>query len=147
MVMNIENNLRLHLEFLKELDQVKVLAGTNDWDQQLAFMGVVKGKEQLVDLLNVAGIDHHIVGGDIGTIPPSSPVAYDKTPQEMVKSLDEAFRTVDEAQLNILDRLQLTAEESTVRKPVSLHVYSSTTTVSKGLPRVQKWFENHARKN
>jgi hypothetical protein len=147
MVVNIENNLRLHLEFLDELDLIKVLAGTDDWDQRLAFMGVVKGKEQLVDFLNVAGIDHHTVGGDAGTIPPSLPLAYERTPQEMVKSLDEAFRTVDEAQLKILNRLQLTADESAVRKPVSLHVYSSTTTVSDGLRHVHDWFKDHAQNN
>src|SRR5205809_1044911 len=136
MVMNIENNLCLYLNFLDELDLVKVLAGTADWEQRLAFMGVVKGKERLVDLLSIAGIDQHTLGGDGSTIPPSLPAAYERTPQELVKSLDEAFRTVDEAQLKILNRLQLTADESVVRKPVSLRVFSSTTTVSEGLRRV-----------
>jgi len=147
MVMNIENNLCLYLSFLDELDLVKVLAVTEDWDQRIAIMGGVKGKEQLADLLKEAGIDHYTVGGDSFAIPPSLPIAYEITPQKMVKSLDEAFRTVEETQLKILSGEQPAEEELSVREPVSLRVFSSTTTVSEGLPRVQDWFKNHAQKN
>jgi len=147
MLMNIENNLCLYLNFLDELDLVKVLAVTNDWNQRIAIMGAVKGKEQLVDLLNAAEIDHYTVGGDSFAIPPSFPIAYEITPQKMVQSLDEAIRTVDETQLKILSGEQPTEEELSTRKPLSLRVFSSSTTVSEGLPRVQNWFKNHAQKN
>jgi hypothetical protein len=63
MVVNIENNLCIYLNFLDELDLVKILAVTNDWGHRIAVMGAVKGKEQLVDLLNEADIDHYTVGG------------------------------------------------------------------------------------
>ena len=147
MVMNIENNLCLYLSFLNELDLVKVVAVTNDWDQRLVVMGGVKGKEELVDLLNETDIDHYTVGGDAGTIPPSLPVAYEISPQKMIQSLDEAIRTVDETQIKILRGEQPTEEELSTRRPVSLRVFSSTTTVSDGLPRVQDWFKKHAQKN
>lgn len=147
MVINIENNLCLYLNFLDELDLVKVLAVTNDWNQRIAIMGAVKGKEQLVDLLNAAEIDHYTVGGDSFAIPPSMPVAYEIAPQKMVQSLDEAIRTVDETQLKILRGEQPTEEELATRKPLSLRVFSSTATVCDGLPRVKDWFENRAQKN
>jgi len=144
MVINIENNLCLYLNFLDELNLVKILAVTKDWAQPIAVIGGVKGREQLVDLLNEADIDHYTVGGDPGVIPPSLPVAYEITPQKMVESLDDAIRTVDETQLKILRGEQPTADELSVRRPISLRVFSSTTTVGEGLPRVQKWFQDHA---
>ena len=147
MVVNIQNNLCIYLNFLNELDLVKILAVTNDWDQHIVIMGAVKGKEQLVDLLNEAEIDHYAVGGDSFVIPPSLPLAYEITPQKMVKTLDEGFRTVDETQLKILRGEQPTEEELSIRMPLSLRVFSSSTTVNEGLPRVQNWFKNHAQKN
>ena len=147
MISNIENNLRLYLDFRDELDLVKVVAGSNDWDQRIVFMGVVKGKERLVDLLNEAEIDHNTVGGDSFATPSSVPLAYEITPQEMVETLDEAFRTVHETNLKILNNEQPTEEELSARKPISLRVFSSSTTVSEGLRRVQNWFRNHNLKN
>ena len=147
MVMNIENNLRLYLHFKDELDLVEVLAGTNDWDQRIAIMGIVYGKEQLIELLNEAGIDYFTVGGDAGTIPATLPLGCERTPQEMVKSLDEAFRTADGTTLKILNREQPTAEELAAKKPVQVSVLSSSMTVSEGLSRVQNWFKNHTQKN
>ena len=147
MIVNIENNLCLYLHFLDELDLVKVLAVTNDWNQRIATMGAVKGNEQLVHLLNAAEIDHYTVGGDSFAIPPSLPIASKITPQKMVQSLDEALRTVDETQLKILRGEQPTGEELATRKPLSLRVFSSTTTVGDGLPRVKDWFKNRPQKN
>jgi hypothetical protein len=147
MVVNIQNNLCIYLNFLNELDLVKILAVTNDWDQHIVIMGAVKGKEQLVDLLNEAEIDHYAVGGDSFAIPPSLPLAYEITPQKMVKTLDEGFRTADETQLKILRGEQPTEEELSIRMPLSLRVFSSSTTVNEGLRRVQNWFKNHAQKN
>ena len=144
MILNLEANLRLHLEFLDELDLVRVIAGTNDWDQRLAFMGVVKGKEQLVDLLDAAGIDHYTVGGDAGTIPPSLSAAYEIAPQKMVETPVEAIRTEEEMQLRILRGEQPTDEELSIRMPISLRVFSSTTAVREGLDRVQNWFKKQA---
>jgi hypothetical protein len=147
MVMNIENNLRLYLHFKDELDLVEVSAGTNDWDQRIAIMGIVQGKEQLIELLNEAGIDYFTVGGDAGTVPETLPLGYERTPQEMVKSLGEAFRTVDETKLKILNREQPTAEELATKKPIQVSALSSSTTVSEGLSHVQKWFKNRDQKN
>lgn len=147
MVVNIQNNLCIYLNFLNELDLVKILAVTNHWDQHIVIMGAVKGKEQLVDLLNEAEIDHYAVGGDSFAMPPSLPLAYEITPQKMVKTLDEGFRTADETQLKILRGEQPTEEELSIRMPLSLRVFSSSTTVTEGLRRVQNWFKNHAQNN
>ena len=108
---------------------------------------VVYGKEQLIELLNEAGIDYFTVGGDAGTIPATLPLGCERTPQEMVKSLDEAFRTADGTTLKILNREQPTAEELAAKKPVQVSVLSSSMTVSEGLSRVQNWFKNHTQKN
>jgi hypothetical protein len=147
MVMNIENNLRLYLTFLDELNLVKIVAATDDWNQRLAIMGGVKGKDQLVDLLENASIDHFTVGGDSSATRPSLPIACEITPRKMVETLEEAIRTADETQLKILRGEKPTAEESSTRRPISLSVFSSTTTVNEGLPRVQNWFKKHAQKN
>jgi hypothetical protein len=58
MLMNIENNLCLYVNFLDELNLVRIFAVTKDWAHRIAAVGGVKGKEQLVDLLNEAEIDH-----------------------------------------------------------------------------------------
>ena len=141
-IMNIDNNLRLYLNFLDDLDLVKILAVTNDWDRRIVIMGAVSGKKRLVDLLKQAEIDHFMVGGDSFAMPPSLPSAYETTPQKMVQNLDEGFRTVDETRLRILKGEQLTEDELSFRMPLSLRVFSSSATVSDGLQRVQKWFEN-----
>lgn len=146
-IMNIEKNLRLYLNFLDELDLVKVLAVTNDWDRRIVTMGAVRGKEKLVDLLSEAEIDHYTLGGDSFAIPPSLPHSYEITPNRIVKTLDEGFRTANETQLRILRGEQLTEEELSFRMPLSLRVFSSSTTVREGLERVNNWFKNQAEQN
>src|SRR5579859_5714515 len=145
LTINIENSARLFIQFIDELQVVKVLAATNDCG--LAVMGIVRGKEKLVDLLEEAGIDHYTLGGDSFGRPPSLPIAYDITPKNMVKSLDEAFQTVNERPLKILRGEQLTKEEVAVRRPLSLHVFSSFTTTADGLVRVHEWFKTRADQN
>jgi hypothetical protein len=145
LAINIENTARLFIQFIDELEVVKVLAATNDYG--LAVMGVVRGKAQLVDLLEEVGIDHYTLCGDSFSRPPSLPTAYDITPQNMAKSLEEAFQTVNERPLKILRGEQLTEEEVAVRRPLSLHVFSSFTTTTDGLQRVQNWFKTSAHQN
>ena len=140
MNMGIENNTRLHLGFYDELNKVKVLTVTNDIEHRLVIMGVVNGKEKLIDLLDEAGIDHYTVGGDPGLIPPSLPTAIKVTPRKIVNTLDEGFRMVDERQLKILSGEPLTEEESSISMPLSLHVFSSYTTIDEGFPRIVNWF-------
>jgi hypothetical protein len=140
-IINIENNLRLTLGFIDDLDKVKVLAATNDWDRRTVIMGGVKGKRQLQDLLTQAGIDHrHVRSGDV-------PVATQASPREIVKVLDDSFKRFEETQLKILRGEQLTSEEQDIRRPTSLHVFSSTTSVDDGLQRMKRWFEKHAQGN
>ena len=146
-LMKIENNLRLYLSFHDELNLVKVLAGTNDWDRRIVIMGVVKGEEKLADLLNEARIDHYTMGGDSFGVPPSLPVACEITPQKVVHTLAERFRTENEIPLRILRGEKLTKEELSLGRLTSLRVFSSSTTVNEGLQRVQKWFKNQAQQN
>ena len=141
MNMSIENNTRLHLGFYDELNKVKVHTVTNDIERRLVIMGVVNGKEKLIDLLDEAGIDHYTVGGDPGLIPPSLPIAIKVTSYKIVNTLDEGFRMVDERQLKVLSGEPLTEEESSISMPLSLHVFSSYTTIDEGFPRIVNWFK------
>ena len=143
MNMSIENNTRLHLGFYDELNKVKVHTVTNDIERRLVIMGVVNGKGELIDLCGEAGIDHYTVGGDPGLIPPSLPTAIKVTPRKIVNTLDEGFRMVDERQLKILSGEPLTEEESSISMPLSLHVFSSYTTIDEGFPRIVNWFKTH----
>jgi hypothetical protein len=145
MNMSIENNTRLHLGFYDELNKVKVLTVTNDIEHRLVIMGVVNGKEKLIDLLDEAGIDHYTVGGDPGLIPPSLPTAIKVTPHKIVNTLDEGFRMVDERQLKILSGETLTEEELSISMPLSLHVFSSYTTIDEGFPRIVNWFKTQTK--
>ena len=144
MNLSIENNTRLHLGFYDELNQVKVLTTTNDIERRLVILGVVKGKEKLIDLFYLAGIDHYTVGGDPGLIPPSLPTAYKLTPPKIVNTLDDGFRMVYEIRLKILSGEPLTEEESSISMPLSLHVFSSYTPIDEGFPRIVNWFKTQA---
>jgi len=115
------DNLRLFLEFINGLNQVKVLAATNV-DGQLAIMGAVEGGEQLRQLLEAADIDHYIVSsGDVflGTF---KATAYGKTPKAMVERLEKAVRDAENL-------------------PDFLTVCSSTLKTREGLKLIQDWLK------
>lgn len=147
MIMNIEKNLRLYLAFLDELNVVKITANTGEWDRPLVVVGGVKGKEKLVDLLNEAGIDYFTTGSDSSYFGGSLSVACELEPKRIVEALENRFRAVDETQLKILRGEEPTAEERATTRPVSLHVFSSSTTAREGVPRVAEWIEKHAQQN
>jgi len=48
---------------------------------------------------------------------------------------------VDERQLKVLSGEPLTEEESSISMPLSLHVFSSYTTIDEGFPRIVNWFK------
>jgi hypothetical protein len=132
-------NIRLFLEFLDELKQVKVLAATNQMGSQLSIMGGVYSKAQLLDLLNKVDIDHYSVSsGDI-----FSPVitVFERSPEEIVNALEKAFQKADELQIRILEGGTLTDEERSFTVPTLLHVYSSSVKADDGLKLVKSWFD------
>ena len=145
MNMSIENSTRLHLGFYDDnFNQVKVLTTTNDIERRLVVMGVVNGKEKLKDLLDQAGIDHATVGGDPGLIPPSLPTAIRVTPRKIINTLDKGYRMVEERRLKTLRGEKPTEEELSISIPLSLHVFSSYTTIDEGFPRIVNWFKTQA---
>ncbi|MGB2643594.1 MAG: hypothetical protein WBG02_12485 [Candidatus Acidiferrum sp.] len=147
--MNIKNNLCLYINYLEESGVIRVDAGLTDCDQSALFIGSVKKEmlADLTDLLKELEVDLRVEGGDPGLVPPSLPLACERTPQEMVHAMADEIRTLDETPLNILREEQVTEEELPSTRALSLRVISSSISVSEGLPRVQDWFKNHAKYN
>lgn len=131
------DSLRLFLTFLDELKQVNVLAATNSVGNQLAVVGAVKGKKELQDLLETAGIDHYIICS--GELSMAIYVAYEKTPQQIVNGLEKEFNRAHELQLKILKGGKLTDEEKSFAVRPLLHVCASSVKTDDGLKRIESW--------
>jgi hypothetical protein len=133
--MVIANKLRLFLSFMDELKRVKVDAETNRTESRIAIMGVVRGKDELRDLFEVAGIDHYLVSsGDVST-------AHKMTPEQIVGMLAADFQKDHDLPIKILNDETLSDAEQEFKAPKSFDVFSSTVSTDEGLKRVQEWFK------
>ena len=134
------DNLRIILIFLDELNQVEVLAAINRFGPQLRIMGVVKGKEQLEDFLDKAGIDHYIICSGEPLTNTFRATAFEHSPKQIADDLEKNFQMADELQLKILNGDRLTDAEQSFTVPMSLTICSSSVRTSEGLERVRAWF-------
>lgn len=139
--MVIANKLRLFLAFVDELKQVKVDAVTNRIDSRIAVMGVTRGKDELQNLLEVAGIDHYLAGSLDAVNNIFSTTAYKMTPKQIVASLAKTFQKDHDLQMKILDDETLSDEEWSFTVPRTFDVFSSALNTDEGLKRVQGWFK------
>jgi len=106
-------------------------------------MGVVKGREDLLDLFETVAVDHFIIcSGDILFRPIFK--AYERSPKSIVQDLEKIFEIADEIPLKILRGEQLTEDEKSFTRLASLHVASSSVEGVAGLKRVHEWFESKA---
>ena len=134
-------NLRITLIFLDELKQVDVRAATNHFGLQLQLrhMGILKGKEQLEDFLDKAGIDHYMIFSGNPLDYTFKATAFERSPKQIADALEKNFQTADELQLKILSE-PLTVTEQSFTVPMSLDVCSSSVRTDAGLERVRAWF-------
>jgi hypothetical protein len=139
--MVIANKLRLFLAFKDEVKQVKVDAETNRVESRIAIMGVVRGKDELQNLLEVAGIDHYLTPHVDAVNNICSTKAHELTPKQIVEGLAKAFQKDHDLWLKILDGKTLSDAEQEFRVPKSFDVFSSTVSTDEGLARVQDWFK------
>ena len=139
--MQITNKLRLFLTFMDELKQVRVDAVTNRIESQIAIMGVVGGKDELQNLLEVAGIDHYLSSFVDVVNNICSMTAHAMSPKQIVGGLAKTFQKDHDLQLRILDGQTLSDEEWSFTVPKSFDVFSSTVSTDAGLKRVQDWFK------
>jgi hypothetical protein len=134
-------DLRMFLTFLDRLNKVKVIAPRDPAGVELCVMGVVEGKEDLLDVLETVAIDHFIVcSGDILLRPTFT--VYERSPKFIVQDLEKLFQIAVEIPLKILRGEQLTEDEESFTPLTSLHVCSSSVRGIEGLQRVHEWFES-----
>lgn len=137
-----DDGLRLVLISLNEVKQVAVLAAAEEFAPQLLSMGVVKGKEQLEALLEMAAVDRYVVtyGEPFATTFRSSP--FEHTPRQIIEGLEKGFREADEL-LSRQKRGEALSEEEQARLrfvPRSWMVWSSALSSAEGIARVRAWF-------
>ena len=131
----------MFLTFLDRLNKVKVIAPRHPAGLELCIMGVVEGKEDLLELLETAAVDNYIVcSGDLFFKPTFT--AYECSPKSIVQDLENLFQRADEIPLKILRGEQLTEDEESFTPLTSLHVCSSSVEGVEGLKRVHEWFES-----
>lgn len=122
-------------------EQVVVYA-ENGFDPPLRFLGVVKGKDQLEDLLDKAGIDHRVnrSGDD------NFRRAFECSPKQIADDLEKDFQMEDEIVRKILmisERGPLTDAEQSFKPPKSLSVCSSSVRTYEGVERILAWFSRN----
>ena len=142
--MTIPNdNLRLVLISLNELKQVAVLAAANQSGPQLFSMGVVKGKEQLETLLELAGIDHYIISYGQPFENTFQSAAFEHRPKQIVNELEKGFQAAADLRARKRGGEKLNeAEDSQLRFiPRSWSVFSSSVRTDEGMERIRRWFE------
>ena len=137
-----KKNLRMFLSFPDGLNKVKVIAPRHPAGLELCNMGIVEGKENLLDLFETVGVDHFIMpsGGEVFSLPTFT--VYEHSSKSIVKDLDKHFQTADEIPLKILRGEQLTEDEESFTRRISLHVGSSSVEGVDGVKRVHEWFES-----
>lgn len=138
-----QRNLRMFFSFPDRLNRVKVIAPRHPAGLELCIMGVVKGREDLLELLETVAVNHFIVcSGDLLLRPIFS--AYERSARSIVQDLDRHFQAADEIPLKILRGEQLTEDEKSFTRLTLLHVGSSSVEGVAGLKRVHEWFRSKA---
>ena len=132
-------NLRLYLYFLKELEQVEVLAISRSVDPELRLMGTVRGEQQLRDLLESTRIDRYLTVS--GQLAATTVTLHKRTPVQIVADIRECFQRAEGIDLKILGGDELNDQECVFAAPDSVCVYSSSMSVAEGLKRIQAWFD------
>jgi hypothetical protein len=88
-------------------------------------MGVVEGRDDLLELLETVAIDNYIIcSGDLFSHPTFT--AYERRPKLIVQDLERMFQKADEIPLKILRGEQLAEDEESFTSLTSLHVCSSS---------------------
>jgi hypothetical protein len=140
-MINPRRDLRMFLTFLDRLNKVKVVAPRHPAGLELCVMGVVEGRENLLELLETVAVDNYITySGDLFSNPTFT--ANERSPKLLVQDLEKLFQEADEIPLKILRGEQLTEDEESFNAPISLHVCASTVEGIEGLKRVHDWFES-----
>jgi len=137
-----DDGLRLVLVSLNELKQMAVLAAAEEFAPQLFSLGVVKGKEQLKELLAKAEVDHYVVtyGEPFATTFRASPFGH--SPEQILEGLEKGFEEAGELRARARNSETLSEEERTRLRFVarSWIVWSSTVGSKEGIARVRAWF-------
>jgi len=138
-----EDGLRLALIALNELKQVAVLASAEECAPQLFSMGVVKGKEQLKELLEKAGVDHYVVTYGEPFVTTFRAAPFGHSPEQIVEELEKGFVDASELRARKKNGEALNDEEQTRLRFLarSWLVWSSTVSSQEGIARVRAWFE------
>lgn len=135
-------NLRLYLTFVDGLKEIEIVAATNKTEPLLRPVGVVKGKQDLVDMMEAAAIDHYIVReGDV-LRSTYRKIAIPQSPKLIVDHLEKRFKKHEDLPLKILEGHHLTDEEKSFAPPVDLEVCAGTLTTEEGLKRLDAWFKS-----
>jgi hypothetical protein len=136
-----KDSLRIFLTFLSELDKVEVLAPVSGRESNLAIMGIVESKAQLLKLLDTVGIDHYIICSGDPFTQGFRVTAYEHSPKQIVDDLEKGYRRADELQLKILNGGKLTEDEQSFSMPFGVHLCSNTVKMDEGVRRIKDWFE------
>jgi hypothetical protein len=128
--MVITNKLRLFLSFMDELKRVRVDAVTNAIESPVAIMGTIEGQDELLKLLEAAGINHYLVSSGDVINNTFSTTAHEVTPKQIVGSLAKAFQKDHDLQMKILNDKTLSEAEQGFTVPKSFDVFSSTTSTT-----------------
>lgn len=140
-MLNPKRDQRMFLTFLDRLNKVKVIAPRHPAGLELCIMGVVEGRDDLLELLETVAIDNYIIcSGDVFFHPTFT--AYERSPKSIVQDLERMFQKADEIPLKILRGEQLAEDEESFTPLTSLHVCSSSVEGVGGLQRVHEWFES-----
>jgi hypothetical protein len=136
-----KDNLRLHLTFFDELNQVRVMGSRNRFGLSLCNLGFVTTKESLQGVLETAGIDHYIIcSGELsyGTFQAKY---YELGPKDIVATLAKGFLKASELESKVFEGQELADEEKSFGVPNTLWLYSSSIESEDGLQRVNDWFQ------
>lgn len=138
-----DDKLRLVLISLNELRQIVVLAVANQSGPQLFSIGVVRGKQQLETLLELAGIDHYITSYGQPFENTFQSAAFEHRPKQIVNDLEKGFQAGADLRAKKRGGEKLTeAEDSQLRLlPRSWSVFSSSVRAEEGMERIRAWFE------
>jgi hypothetical protein len=138
MALLLTESLQLSLVFCNELERIKILASNPNVDVRVSVMGMVSGKEQLLNLLAEANADHYIFfNGDILAAQPQA-VAVARNPQGVVEDLEATFQREHNIRMKLLNGETLTDDEWEFTVPQSVQVWSSSVPVMDGLECVHR---------
>jgi hypothetical protein len=136
-------NFRAIFIFVDKLSHVEIQVATNQRVHQLHPMGAVRGREQLLDVMEQTGIDHWLDFSEESRTfgPVAVAQAIVATPKKIIDLLERNFQKEDGLELEILDhgdKVPLAERSFAARK--SLTVCSSCVTAAAGVERLREWF-------